>query len=78
MDIISVAESKLRSTLDEATFELNACLEQPAVKDSLDRFSKAIQKYTYTRMQLETLFKLKQQAQEASLQTDATEEENET
>tara|TARA_B100000929_G_scaffold223473_1_gene179855 strand:- start:279 stop:527 length:249 start_codon:yes stop_codon:yes gene_type:complete len=75
MDIINVAESKLRSTLDDATFELNACLEQAAVKGSLDRFSEAIQQYTYARMQLETLFKLKQQAQEASLEAASSEHE---
>ncbi|SVB43070.1 uncharacterized protein METZ01_LOCUS195924 [marine metagenome] len=65
MDIISAAQSKLRSTLNEATFELNSCLDQPAVNGSLDRFSEAIQKYTCTLMQLETLFKLQQQTQKA-------------
>ena len=61
MDIINVAEAKLKAAFDEAAFELNACLHRSADKGSLDRFAKAIQKYTDTRMQMETLSQLHKQ-----------------
>ncbi len=55
MDIIKVAQSNLKSILDEATFEINACLEHPATDGALDRLSKAVMKYAYTKTQMETL-----------------------
>ena len=61
MDIINVAEAKLKVAVNEATFEINACLQEPTTKGSLDRFSKAVQKYTHARSQVETLAKLKDQ-----------------
>ena len=78
MDIISVTQSKLKSILEEATFELNSCLEQPTASGSLDGFSKAIQKYSCTLLQLENLFKLQQQIDQANVTEETKQEENET
>ena len=65
MDIITAARSRLKASLDEATFELNSCLERPTEDGSLVRFSKAIHKYTNTVLQIETLHKLEQEIKQA-------------
>lgn len=65
MDIITTARSRLKASLDEATFELNSCLEKPTEDGSLGRFSKAVHKYTNTMMQIETLHKLQQEIEQA-------------
>ena len=74
MDIIKVAQSNLKSILDEATFEINACLEHPTTDGALDRLSKAVMKYAYTKTQMETLFKLQGEVQKSQQQEEAPEE----
>tara|TARA_Y100000593_G_C4261728_1_gene312553 strand:- start:687 stop:911 length:225 start_codon:yes stop_codon:yes gene_type:complete len=66
MDIIEVTRSSLKATLEESAFELNAALAAPVDEGARLRFTKALQKYSHTVIQLDTLFKLQQQVDGAT------------
>ena len=83
MDIIEV--SRLKATLDEATFDLNAVLEAPLEEGSKEKFAKALYKYSQAALQLDTLFRLQQQIDKINEQpaphadvSSATKDSNET
>jgi len=61
MDIINVARSRLQADLEESTFEISNILEDSSGEDSLERFMRAIRRYSNTMSQLDTLFKLHQE-----------------
>tara|TARA_R110000824_G_scaffold140403_1_gene306266 strand:- start:679 stop:927 length:249 start_codon:yes stop_codon:yes gene_type:complete len=75
MDIIAVNHSRLKASLDEAVFDINAALEQPLEEGSNRRFATAVQKYTQAATQLETLVRLQQEMDKSSSEP---EEANET
>jgi len=68
MDIIDVTQSHLKASLEEATFDINATLQQPAEQGARERFTKALRKYSHTMLQLETLFRLKEELEQSDQQ----------
>jgi len=68
MDIIDVTRSRLKASLDEATFDMNSVLQQPIDQGAIERFTKALQKYSHTILQLETLLRLQQELERADQQ----------
>lgn len=74
MDIIAVNRSRLKARLDEAVFDINSALERPLEEGSNHRFAVAVQKYTQTAMQLETLDRLQNEMDKPSSQPEETNE----
>jgi hypothetical protein len=78
MDIIDVTRSSLKATLEESAFELNAALAAPTDEGARLRFAKALQKYSHTVAQLDTLFKLQQQVDGPKTPESPAQEQHET
>ena len=74
MDIIAMTRSRLKASLDEAVFDINSVLEQPAEEGSSRRFANALQKYTQSAMQLETLARLQKEIDKPNDQQETTDE----
>ncbi len=75
MDIIAVTHSRLKASLDEAIFDLNSAMGQPMEDGSKEKFAKALHKYTHTNLQLEALFKLQKQVDQANKPRETTNKE---
>ena len=74
MDIIDVTQSRLKASLNEATFDMNAVLQQPTEQGARERFTKALQKYSHIVLQLETLHRLQQELEQADQQPEVNSE----
>ena len=77
MDIIAVNRSRLKANLDEAVFDINSALQNPLEEGSNHRFAVAVQKYTQTAMQLETLDRLQNETRDGSQPEETNEAEGE-
>ena len=63
MNIINVLQSELKSSLDSATFEINAALSNQNSEGAVDRLAKAVRNYTNLMNQIEVLLKLREQVE---------------
>ena len=75
MNIINVLQSELKSSLDSATFEINAALSNSNSEGAVDRLAKAIRNYTNLMNQVEVLLKLREQVEKQEQETEKQEKE---
>ena len=75
MNIINVLQSELKSSLDSATFEINAVLSNSNSEGAVDRLAKAIRNYTNLMNQIEILLKLREQVEKQEQEAEKQEKE---
>ena len=74
MDIIKAADSCLKAKMDGYAFEINGCIQNQDLPESLDRFLSLTQKYASMAAQQQILEKIKSQIESVK---PASENENE-
>ena len=74
MNIITAAESVLKSKMDKQAFEINSCIHDQSSQGSLDRLLKAVSSYERSASQYEVLQKVKSQVSSPEEETDTKDE----
>ena len=55
MEMINTAASMLRATMDQNSFTMNMCLNNPTKENALDNFMESLSEYCNAKIQMETL-----------------------
>lgn len=63
MELLNAAESSLKSVMDEASFKMNMCLNNPTQPNVLEDFKQALKDFTDAKMQIQTIDLIQSQVQ---------------
>jgi hypothetical protein len=63
MELLNAAESSIKSKMDEASFKMNMCLNDPTQSNALEDFKQALEDFTLAKMEMQTIDLIQSQVQ---------------
>jgi len=61
MNVLDAVESKFKSILDKAAYDINVCVKDQSRDDNFEKMMKAIERFDYARSKIEVVRNLKSQ-----------------